>query len=475
MSNKNIFKIFALIGVLTGIFSITACTDYKDDINAVNRRVDDLEKRVKALEDLMKRANENITSIQEIVDNISYDGYVANITKIENGYEMVFGDGTKVIVHDGEDGVVPAISVKQDTDGNWYWTLDGEWMLDDSGNKVRANGEKGEDGTTANAGKDGVTPQLRINETSNEWEVSYDEGKNWKSLGVKATGEKGESGTNGTNGKDGTNGTNGTDGKDGDSFFKSVTVGTDEVTFVLTDNTTFKLPLYDNFSKVRDRLQSMTYIPDYIDGKIGVGNDKTMTLRYQVKPAAVATYLAAHQDAMKFVGEDVMTTRGAAATAKITITDAKHAGDGILELQVKTTGFVAEAGYAFALDVEAESSSFRTAYTPAFLIVEPDQIAIGVNGLYPGMGTVTAGKYLQLFVVFFPDYTTSRDITWKSNDESRAKVNKSGIVAVADNAPDGEFSITAKATNGKEATLTLSIVDKKLQIDTTQLIQSMAQ
>ena len=43
-----------------------------------------------------------------------------------------------------------------------------------------------------------MTPQLRINETSNEWEVSYDEGNTWKSLGVKATGEKGETGDAGT-------------------------------------------------------------------------------------------------------------------------------------------------------------------------------------------------------------------------------------------------------------------------------------
>ena len=35
-------------------------------------------------------------------------------------------------------------------------------------------------------GKDGITPQIRINSTTSEWEVSYDNGKTWKSLGVKA-------------------------------------------------------------------------------------------------------------------------------------------------------------------------------------------------------------------------------------------------------------------------------------------------
>ena len=56
------------------------------------------------------------------------------------------------------------------------------------------------------------TPQLRINDETNEWEVSYDKGENWSSLGVKATGDKG---ADGKDGKDGINGADGKDGKDG--------------------------------------------------------------------------------------------------------------------------------------------------------------------------------------------------------------------------------------------------------------------
>ena len=68
------------------------------------------------------------------------------------------------------------------------------------------------------------TPRLRINAESNEWEVSYDEGQTWTSLGVKATGEKGDkgdkgdpgdAGTPGQNVKNGTNGINGASGADG--------------------------------------------------------------------------------------------------------------------------------------------------------------------------------------------------------------------------------------------------------------------
>lgn len=78
--------------------------------------------------------------------------------------------------------------------------------------------------------------KLRVNPATNEWEVSYDSGMTWKSLGVKATGEDGKDGRDGrtpsvgpngnwwigsrdtgvkavgTDGRDGVDGKNGVDG-----------------------------------------------------------------------------------------------------------------------------------------------------------------------------------------------------------------------------------------------------------------------
>ena len=59
------------------------------------------------------------------------------------------------------------------------------------------------------------TPRLRINAETGEWEVSYDEGQTWTSLGVKATGDKGDKGDPGQDGADGKDGSDGKDGKDG--------------------------------------------------------------------------------------------------------------------------------------------------------------------------------------------------------------------------------------------------------------------
>ena len=103
------------------------------------------------------------------------------------------------------------------------------------------------------------TPRLRINAESNEWEVSYDEGQTWTSLGVKATGEKGDkgdkgdpgdAGTPGQNGKDGTNGVNGAsgadgkngkDGKDGIGIAKAEINADGELVITYTDGKTVNL------------------------------------------------------------------------------------------------------------------------------------------------------------------------------------------------------------------------------------------
>lgn len=45
--------------------------------------------------------------------------------------------------------------------------------------KIKAQGAKGDDA---------IAPQVQINATTNEWEISTDGGKNWKSTGIKATG-----------------------------------------------------------------------------------------------------------------------------------------------------------------------------------------------------------------------------------------------------------------------------------------------
>lgn len=127
----------------------------------------------------------------------------------------------------GEGGTSSRVRINAETnewelsvDGGVTWTSTGVKATGDKGEKgdTGAQGEKGDTGATGaqgEKGEDGVTPQLRINATTNEWEVSTDNGVTWTSTGVKATGEKGEQGEAGAQGPQGEKGEQGEKGDTG--------------------------------------------------------------------------------------------------------------------------------------------------------------------------------------------------------------------------------------------------------------------
>ena len=256
-----------LLGLTICLF--TACHDKLWDA------IDDLDVRVARLEELCKEMNTNIVSIQTIVNVVQNGDYITGVTEIKKdgeviGYTITFANHDPITIYHGQDGKdgadgkdgqdgqngsanAPVIGVAQDTDGVYYWTLNGEWLLDDNGNKLPVsgtngkdgqNGSNGQDGTDGKDGqdgtdgkdgqdgtdgKDGVTPQLKIED--GYWYISYDNGATWTQLG-KATGE---------DGKDGQDGAEGKDGQDGDSMFQSVAQDENYVYFTLADGTVIKI------------------------------------------------------------------------------------------------------------------------------------------------------------------------------------------------------------------------------------------
>ena len=209
---KKLFTLFAVIALLAG------CSDDYDD-SALTGRVDDLENRIEKLEEFCKQMNTNISSLQTIVTALQNNDYVTSVTPImqngkEVGYTIAFSKSNPITIYHGKDGAdgedgkdehTPAIGVKQHTDGIYYWTLDGEWLLDNSNNKVKAEGRDGQNGST---------PKLKIE--NGYWYVSYDNEQTWKQLG-KATGE-------------------------GDSIFQSVTQDEYNVCFTLRSGEKITLP-----------------------------------------------------------------------------------------------------------------------------------------------------------------------------------------------------------------------------------------
>ena len=106
----------------------------------------------------------------------------------------------------GEDGETPYIG----ENGNWWI---GE--TDTDVKAVATDGADGKDGADGTNGVDGRTPQLKIGD-DNLWYVSYDNGQNWESLNVKATGEMGATGAQGEKGDKGDQGEQGIQGVQGE-------------------------------------------------------------------------------------------------------------------------------------------------------------------------------------------------------------------------------------------------------------------
>lgn len=212
------------------LFAVVALTSCKYDDDDLWNSVHGLENRVAKLEELCKQMNTNISSLQTIVTALQNNVYVTGTTPLmkdgkEIGYTITFSKGNPITIYhgkdgqDGEDGITPTISVKKDTDGVYYWTLNGEFIMVDGG-KIQAEGKDGTNGTT---------PQFKIE--NDYWFVSYNNGANWTQLG-KATGE---------------------DGIGGDSMFSGVDyeTSTDYVIFTLSNGTQIKLPTWSAFEALQ--------------------------------------------------------------------------------------------------------------------------------------------------------------------------------------------------------------------------------
>lgn len=239
-------KKLTTFAIMTMAIILSSCKFNDDDIwNSMHN----LENRVARLEELCQQMNTNVSSLQTIVTALQSNDYITGITPVvengkEIGYTITFSKSEAITIYhgrdghdgidgtdgtDGIDGVTPVIGVRQDVDDIYYWTLNGDWLTDGNGNKIKAEGTDGKDGadgtdgsdgadgtdgTNGQDGQDGITPKFKIE--NDYWFISYDNGATWTQLG-KATGE------------------DGADGVNGDSIFKGVTQDDDNVYFELAD------------------------------------------------------------------------------------------------------------------------------------------------------------------------------------------------------------------------------------------------
>ena len=157
----------------------------------------------------------------------------------EDGEDGKDGVGIEKIEKISSEGLVDTYEITYTTGTKFTFTVtNGQNGID---------GEDGQDGVDGNDGKDGFTPLLRV--TDSYWEVSYDNGTTWTSLGVKATGEQGPQGEKGETGEQGPQGEPGKDGV-GIAKIEKISseglVDTYEITYTDGTKTTFTITNGEN-------------------------------------------------------------------------------------------------------------------------------------------------------------------------------------------------------------------------------------
>lgn len=130
-----------LLGSLFLAGGMVSCSDYDDDINSLNERVDALEK-----------------TVAELQKAIEAGAVITNVQSTENGVTVTLSDGKTFEVKNGTNGTngvdgvdgKPGSVVTIDDEG--YWCIDGVRQTDKEGNPYKAQGEQGPAGVD---GKDG--------------------------------------------------------------------------------------------------------------------------------------------------------------------------------------------------------------------------------------------------------------------------------------------------------------------------------
>ena len=157
--------------ILLMIVPLMALIGCSYDDTDIQKRLDDLDGQLTELQALVKALNSDVTTLKELVAG---KRFISDVQPGEDGGYVITlvtaaGETSTITISDGKDGTSSVIGVKQDSDGVYYWTLNGDFILD-NGKKLPVSG---------------VTPEFKIE--NSHWWVSYDNGATWTDCGQAQT------------------------------------------------------------------------------------------------------------------------------------------------------------------------------------------------------------------------------------------------------------------------------------------------
>ena len=455
-----------------------------------------------ALRNLVNQMNTNLSSLQNIVTALQNNDYVQSVSPyyengVQVGYILSFTKSGSVIIYHGKDGTdgqdgqngndghSPEIGVRQDTDGQWYWTLDGEWLKDANGAKVRASGIDGQNA---------IAPQLKIE--NDYWYISTDNGQTWTQLG-KAKGE---------------------DGQNGESFFQQVDLSDpSNIVLVLADGTQITLNRFmavslhlsipeeimicpgevlqigytiegsisektivtassDGNYRVRISKESSTsgsiYVTcpeEYVDGYInvllsdGYGNTEIQVLNFYERRLLLAEgldYTISSSGGMLYIPVQY--------NFDYVLQPVGDAGSWISIAQTKAVMRTGEIQLSIAENTMQETRTgqiqinptIHPDYTFQVINVLQDKIAVPIESIAiePSSLTLYENNTSLLSATILPENATNKSLSWESSDEAVATVDDSGKVT---GVSKGTATITATANDGSGKSASCSVTVKQ--------------
>lgn len=443
------FKHYALLLIVA--LAMFGCGDDYDD-TALKNDISDLKSRVEKLESWCSTANTQISALQGLVSALQENDYVTGVTPImegakEVGYTITFAKSKPITIlngkdgENGTDGITPIISVKQDTDGQYYWTVTtGEaapvWMTDAEGKKINAAGQ---------AGEAGHTPVISVETSDGKlcWKVDGKWLLDEKGNKVPATGEKGATGATGATGSTGSK------GDQGDSIFKEGGIDYDEnkdyVIFTLTDGTEIKL------------MRAL----DVTIGIKGVEDEMFITSAEQTTGKTAELTLPASADDYKAITAEIKSKQGTDTDIATRATTAepwkvKLIKPVLEDDKVKTPGKVIITPSS---DVKTGDKAILTLsiidkqnieHTTVIIITYTDQIPVSSVTLDKTTLALEVGGSETLTATVLPADAQEKTVTWSSSDEAIAKVSSTGEV---EGVKAGTATITATTTDGNKTAI----------------------
>lgn len=207
---KAIFK--TIVACSVGLVLAGCAKEYDD--SALKNDVNSLKSQIEQIQNSIRSLNGQVTGLTETIEQWKKGGYVESIQELadKSGYTITFSGGKTVTLYHGtkgENGQAPTL--KADTDGTFYWAMDGEFILVD-GKKVPA----------------AVAPVFSVNADGD--------------LIMSLSGKETNLGH-----------VQGTPGPAGESLFEKIEPGKDVVVFTLKGGDTFSIPIAKAFKLVIDQ------------------------------------------------------------------------------------------------------------------------------------------------------------------------------------------------------------------------------